>query len=56
MPTITKRAIAIPAGFRSSEAALFLASLDDQSRLLWTNLEGITPDELQWQPDRKSVV
>jgi len=50
MATITKRTIAIPQGFRSSEAALFLASLDDQSRLLWDHLEGITPAELEWQP------
>lgn len=50
MATMIKREIAIPPGFRCSEAALFVAALDDQSRLLWSNLEGITPDELQWQP------
>ena len=50
MATITKRTLAIPQGFRSSEAAHCVASLDDQSRLLWRDLEGITAEELQWQP------
>jgi uncharacterized damage-inducible protein DinB len=50
MATMTHRTLPLPPGFRSPEAALFFASLEDQSRLLWGNLEGITPDELQWQP------
>ena len=37
-------------GFQSMEAASFVAQLDDQSRRLRENLEGITPEELQWQP------
>ena len=50
MPTMTHRTLPMPQGFRSPEAALFFASLEDQSRLLWSNLEGITTEELQWQP------
>jgi uncharacterized damage-inducible protein DinB len=50
MTTMTRRALTLPQDFRSPEAALFFASLEDQSRLLWTGLEGITPDELCWQP------
>ena len=50
MATATvQRRIEKPTNFRSSDAALVLASMDDQSRLLWKDLEGITPDELQWQ-------
>ncbi|HET9952666.1 MAG TPA: DUF664 domain-containing protein [Candidatus Eisenbacteria bacterium] len=49
MATMTHRTLPLPQGFRSSEAALFFASLEDQSRLLWSGLEGITPDELRWQ-------
>ena len=37
------------AGFPSSEIGLFLAQLDDQSRRLLEDLNGITPDELRWQ-------
>ena len=50
MTTATvQRRVEKPTDFRSSDAALVLASMDDQSRLLWEDLEGITPDELQWQ-------
>jgi uncharacterized damage-inducible protein DinB len=45
-----QRRLQKPADFRSSDAALVIASLDDQSRLLWSGLDGITPDELGWQP------
>jgi uncharacterized damage-inducible protein DinB len=48
--TPTQRRLEKSAAFQSSDAALVLASMDDQSRLLWKDLEGITPDELQWQP------
>jgi uncharacterized damage-inducible protein DinB len=41
----------MPQGFRSPSAALLFASLEDQSRLLWGNLEGTTADELGWQPN-----
>ncbi len=39
-----------PAGFRSMEAALFIAQMDDQLRLLREGIQGMTPEELQWQP------
>jgi uncharacterized damage-inducible protein DinB len=50
MTTLTRRALSLPETFRSPTAALVFASLEDQSRLLWENLEGITPEELQYQP------
>ena len=50
MTTMLRRNLPLPEGFRSAEAALFFASLEDQSRLLWRDLEEITPEELQWQP------
>ncbi len=50
MATMTHRTISIPSGFRSPDAALVVASLDDQSQLLFRDLEGATPEELQWQP------
>ncbi|HEU4333306.1 MAG TPA: DinB family protein [Candidatus Eisenbacteria bacterium] len=51
MPATTvQRRLEMPSDFRSGDAAMVLASMDDQSRLLWEDLEGITPDELQWQP------
>ena len=37
-------------GFASHEAGSFVAQLDDQSRRLREDLEGITAEELQWQP------
>lgn len=51
MATMTHRTIELPAGFRSAEAALVVASLDDQTRLLFEDLEGATPEELQYQPN-----
>lgn len=49
--TVIERSILEPApAFRSKEAALFMASLDDQHALLAADLEGITPAELEWQP------
>jgi uncharacterized damage-inducible protein DinB len=48
--TTVSRRIETPSGFRSGEAALVMASMDDQSRLLFDHLKDITPDELQWQP------
>lgn len=41
----------LPRG-RSHEAALFLAQLDDQSRRMLADLDGITAAELAWQPKR----
>lgn len=53
MPSpIARYRIRRPPGYRSAEAGSFLAQLDDLSRRLWTNLEGVTPAELAWQPKR----
>lgn len=41
-----------PAPGRSAVAMTWLAHLDDQTRLLAKDLNGITPAELQWQPRR----
>ena len=41
----------VPHG-ESHEAALLLAMLDDQTRLLFRDLRGITSAELEWQPKR----
>lgn len=47
----TNRSIMQPLpGFRSQEAASFLAQMDDQSRRLMEGLEGATSEELEWQP------
>jgi uncharacterized damage-inducible protein DinB len=43
-------AIEPPAGFRSHEAALFVAQLDDQSRRLIEDTRALTPAALDWQP------
>ena len=50
MNVIERSILDIPQGYRSSEAASFMAQLDDQSRLMFEDLEGIGPAELQWQP------
>jgi hypothetical protein len=39
-------------GFRSREAASFYAQLEDQARILRESVEGMTPQELEWQPER----
>lgn len=41
-----------PEGFRSREAALFFEQLEDQSKLLLETVKDITPQELEWQPER----
>lgn len=41
--------IALPTGYRSREAGLFVAQLDDQNRRLTLDTRGITPAELAWQ-------
>jgi uncharacterized damage-inducible protein DinB len=38
-------------GFRSREVASFYSQLQDQSRVLGLSVEGITPEELEWQPE-----
>ena len=41
-----------PEGFRSREVAVFFAQLEDQAKLLLDTVNGITPEELAWQPER----
>lgn len=50
MSTAIRRTIEPLEGFRSREIGIFLAQLEDQSRRLEEDLEGITADELEWQP------
>ena len=50
MTSATRYAIEPPAGFRSREAALFVAQLDDQSRRLIEDTRALTPAALEWQP------
>jgi uncharacterized damage-inducible protein DinB len=45
-----RRTIEPPAGFRSGEAALFVAQLDDQSRRLIEDTRALAPEALAWQP------
>ena len=49
MTNLQRYAIEPPAGFRSREAALFLAQLDDQSRRLTEDTRALTPAQLEWQ-------
>lgn len=37
-------------GFRSTEAAIFYSQLEDQTQRLFEAVQGITPEELEWQP------
>ncbi len=50
MTVIDRSFLEIAPGFRSHEAALLMAALDDQHALLAKDLEGITTAELEWQP------
>jgi uncharacterized damage-inducible protein DinB len=52
MADVVKSFIRPAEGFRSSEAAIFYSQLEDQSRILLETVEGITPQELEWQPER----
>ncbi|HET9328782.1 MAG TPA: DUF664 domain-containing protein [Candidatus Eisenbacteria bacterium] len=49
MSVIERSILEVEPGFRSKDAALFMAALDDQHALLISDLEGITPAELEWQ-------
>ena len=49
MSSPTLYTIEVPAGYRSREIALFVAQMDDQSRLRSEALAGVTPGELEWQ-------
>jgi uncharacterized damage-inducible protein DinB len=50
MTVSVSHSIALPEGFRSREAGLFVAQLNDQNRRLTIDTRGITPAELEWQP------
>jgi uncharacterized damage-inducible protein DinB len=39
-------------GFRSREAASFYAQLEDQARILRESIQGMSAQELEWQPER----
>jgi uncharacterized damage-inducible protein DinB len=39
-------------GFRSREAASFYTQLEDQARILHESIQGMTAQELEWQPER----
>lgn len=51
MATVTKSLIHLSKGFRSRETASFISQMDDQSGRLGEALRGITPQELEWQPE-----
>jgi uncharacterized damage-inducible protein DinB len=50
MTSPSRYAIEAPPGFRSREAALFVAQLEDQTRRLTADTCTLTPAELEWQP------
>lgn len=50
MPLPTRNLLEMPPGFRSREAAWFVAQLDDQSARLAADIRGLTPEALGWQP------
>jgi uncharacterized damage-inducible protein DinB len=50
MTSPTRYAIEAGTGFRSREAALFVAQLDDQSRRLTEDTSALAPEALEWQP------
>jgi uncharacterized damage-inducible protein DinB len=50
MSSPSRYAIEPPAGFRSREAALFVAQLDDQNRRLTEDTRALTAAALEWQP------
>ena len=50
MNVITRDILVPPSGYRSREAGLFLAQLDDQSMRLTKDTRGLTAAALGWQP------
>jgi uncharacterized damage-inducible protein DinB len=52
MSEVVKSLLRPAEGFRSREAAGFYAQLEDQARILRESIQGITPQELEWQPER----
>ena len=49
MATVTKSLIHPLQGYRCREAASFISQMDDMSRRLGEAVQGITPEELEWQ-------
>src|SRR5262245_1362340 len=47
---MTREVLAMPTGFRSREAASFVAQLDDQSKRLTEGTRGLKAAALEWQP------
>jgi uncharacterized damage-inducible protein DinB len=47
-----RETLTIPAGQRSPVVALFMAQLDDQTRLLLRDTRALRPADLAWQPAR----
>jgi hypothetical protein len=52
MPRPSRSRLSLPRGFRSDEAALFVAMLEDLTARLRADLRGVTPSALAWQPRR----
>ena len=50
MQTIVRSVIAPLADFRSAEAGIFVAQLDEQLRLVKESTRDLTPEDLMWQP------
>jgi len=49
MSSVTRSAIAIPAGYASQEVASFIAQLDDQLQRQKEQTRTLTPADLEWQ-------
>jgi hypothetical protein len=47
-----KHRLVVPRGRHTPEVASFLAQLDDLTRLMQSDLKGVTSAELEWQPQR----
>ncbi len=52
MPKGYRDILTAPGGYRSKEAALFLAQMDELSQRMARDVSDIQPAELQWQPAR----
>jgi len=50
MATTVRHTLEIPAAYRSTQVALFMAQLADQSRRLTDDTRDLTPEALAWQP------
>jgi uncharacterized damage-inducible protein DinB len=51
MPDVVRLPMKPLTGFKSREAGSFLAQLDDQLERLRESTRGLTPEDLQWQPE-----